>query len=201
MTRLNIRPIEPPELSELPTDVPVQDLRRFQLPSDFRGRPAWFVQLWWAVQTTLFALSPQALYGWRRTLLRLFGARIGRGVIIRSSATITYPWKVTIGDWSWVGDEVVLYSLGSIVLKENVVVSQRSYLCTGSHDYRVPTFDIWSAPIVVEREAWLGTDVYVAPGVSIGRGAVVAARSSVFNDLPPMIVAVGSPARPIKNRC
>ena len=72
---------------------PVQDLKSFVLPPNFRGRPAWFVQLWWIVQATLFRCSPQALYGWRRFLLRLFGAQVGRGVIIRPTVEITYPWK------------------------------------------------------------------------------------------------------------
>ena len=89
-----------------------QDLSRFRLPADFRGRSAVWVQLWWLVQATLFRLSPQFLFGWRRWLLRLFGARVGAGVLIRPTATITYPWKVAIGDHSWVGDDVVLYSLG-----------------------------------------------------------------------------------------
>lgn len=179
---------------------PVQDLKSFRLPPNFRGRPAWFVQLWWLVEASLFRLSPQIMYGWRRWLLRLFGAKIGRGVNIRPTATITYPWKVSIGDWSQIGDESVLYSLGDIEIGENVVISQRSYVCTGSHDYSVPTFDIWAKKITVEPEAWVGTDVFIAPGVRIGRGAVIGARSSVFHDLPPMQVYIGNPAKPIKGR-
>ena len=88
----------------------VQDLRSFRLPPNFRGRPAWFVQLWWLVQATLFRWSPQIAYAWRRWLLRRFGAKIGKGVQIRPTAEITYPWKLTIGDWSWIGDYVTLYT-------------------------------------------------------------------------------------------
>ena len=94
----------------------IQDLRGFRLPPGFRGRAAWFVQLWWLVQGTAFRWSPQVCYGWRRWLLRLFGASVGQGVLVRSTASITYPWKVSIGDWSWIGDEVVLYSLGAITI-------------------------------------------------------------------------------------
>ncbi|RME56374.1 colanic acid biosynthesis acetyltransferase WcaF [Candidatus Parcubacteria bacterium] len=182
------------------TDRCFQNLARFSLPQGFRGKPAWFVQLWWLVQSTLFALSPQALYGWRRFLLRLFGAKIGKKVLIRPSARITYPWKVRIGDYSWIGDYVELYSLGEIEIGSHVVISQRSYLCTGAHDYEKESFDIYAKRIVVEDEAWIATDVFVAPGVRIGRGAVIGARSSVFADMPEGMICIDSPARPVRPR-
>lgn len=178
----------------------VQRLDTFRLPTGFRGRSAVVVQLWWLVQGTLFGLSPQFMYGWRNWLLRVFGAKVGRGVIIRPSAKITYPWKVSIGDFAWVGDDVVLYSLGEIEIGSNAVVSQRSYLCTAGHDYIKPDFPIYDKKVVVGAQAWLATDVFVAPGVTVGDGAVVGARSSVFHDLPPMMVCVGSPAKPVKPR-
>ena len=170
------------------------------MPPDFRGKPGWYIQLWWLVQALLFKTSPQFLYGWRRFLLRSFGAKVGKGVILRPSVHTQFPWKVTIGDFSWIGDEVVLYSLGDILIGSNVVVSQRSYLCTGSHHYDRPAFDIYSVPIVIEDECWLATDVYVAPGVTIGKGTVVGARSSVFKSLPAGKICTGSPARVVKER-
>ena len=178
----------------------VQDLKNFKLPRDFRGRSGLTVQLWWFVQATFFRGSPQLLYGFRRWLLRRFGAQIGKGVIIRPSVTIPYPWKVTIGDYSWVGDHAVLYSFAQITIGRDVVVSQNTYLCAGTHDYRSPSFDIQSFPIVIEDEAWVASDVFVAPGVTIGKGAVVGSRSSVFKSLPAMMVCAGSPARPIHAR-
>jgi putative colanic acid biosynthesis acetyltransferase WcaF len=178
----------------------VQDLSRFVLPPGFRGRSAIIVQLWWLVQGTLFRLSPQFLYGWRRWLLRVFGAKVGDAVLVRPSVTVTYPWKVTIGNQVWIGDDAVLYSLGEIVIGDNAVVSQRSYLCGGDHDYTDPSFPIRSAKIVIGGEAWIAADVFVAPGVTIGNGCVVGARSTVLNDLPPMSVCAGYPARPIKLR-
>lgn len=158
------------------------------------------VQVWWLVQATLFACSPQFMYGWRRWLLTLFGAKVGAAVLIRPSAKITYPWKVKIGSNSWVGDDVVLYSLGEIEIGENAVISQRSYLCAGSHDYTQSDFPIYAKRICIGNQAWLATDVFVSPGVSIGDGVVVGARSSVFHDLPQNMVCVGSPAKPIKSR-
>lgn len=178
----------------------VQDLRQFRLPDGFRGRPAWYVQLWWLVQATVFAWSPQVLYGWRRWLLRCFGAKIGKDVVIRPSVRVTYPWKLSVGDYSWIGDDVVLYTLGNIDIGTNTVVSQRSYICTGSHDHRRPAFDIYAKAIRIGDEAWLATDVFVAPGVEIGAGTVVGARSSVFESLPPGMIALGTPARVVGPR-
>jgi putative colanic acid biosynthesis acetyltransferase WcaF len=177
-----------------------QKLPLFELPPDFRGRPGWYVQLWWLVQSLLFKTSPQFMYGWRRWLLKAFGAKIGKGVKLRPSMHTQFPWKVSIGDHTWIGDEVVLYSLGDIEIGSNVVISQRSYLCTGSHDYQVESFPIYAQKITIEDECWLATDVYIAPNVTIGRGTVVGARSSVFHDLPPGIVAVGTPAKQIRER-
>ena len=178
----------------------IQDLSKFAVPPGFRGRKVWFVQLWWIVQATLFHMSPQALYGWRRFLLRLFGARIGKGVLIRPSASITYPWKLTIGDWSWVGDNTTLYSLGEITIGESAVVSQHSYLCSGSHDYTLPTFDLIAKAIHVESESWLAANVFVGPGVTIGRGAVVGACSVVLNDVPSLMVCAGNPLKVLRTR-
>jgi len=140
------------------------------------------------------------MYRWRRFLLRCFGAKIGKKVLIRPSVTVTYPWKVEIGDFSWIGDDVVLYSLGEIKVEENVVISQKSYICTGDHDYTKPDFPIFAKPVVIEKESWLATDVYVAPGVKIGEGAVVGARSSVFRDIEGGYVYVGTPVKKIKKR-
>lgn len=177
-----------------------QDLSRFRMPPGFRGRAGAIVQLWWLVQWFLFRPSPQVFYGFRRFLLRMFGAHIGKQVLIRPTAWITYPWKVSIGDYTWIGDEVVLYSLGEIEIGAHSVVSQRSYLCAGVHDYELPTFDIHAAPIHIADQVWLATDVFVGPGVTIGKGAVVGARSSVFQDLPAGMVCMGNPARAVRPR-
>jgi putative colanic acid biosynthesis acetyltransferase WcaF len=94
----------------------------------------------------------------------------------------------------------MMYSLGEIFIGHDAVVSQKSYLCTGSHDFRSSSFDIFTKPIVIQPMVWLATDVFVAPGVTIGEGAVVGARSSVFVDLPGNMVCNGTPAVPIKKR-
>ena len=177
-----------------------QRLDKFRLPENFRGRPAWVVQLWWLVQDTLFRWSPQFLYGWRRWLLRLFGAQIGEKVLIRPTVRVTYPWKVRIGDYSWIGDDVVLYSLGEIDIGPHTVISQKSYICTGSHDFTKPEFPIYALPIKIGDQVWIATDVFVAPGVTIDDGVVVGARSTVLHDLPAGMICYGSPARPVRRR-
>lgn len=177
-----------------------QQLDKFKVPQGFRGRGAIKVQLWWLVQSTLFICSPQFAYKWRVFLLRSFGAKIGKSVIIRPSVKTTYPWKLTIGNNAWIGDDVNLYTLGEITIGENAVVSQRSYLCTGSHDYQSETFDIYAKPIVIEDQAWIATDVFIAPGITIGKGAIIGSRSSVYQNMPNGMICVGNPATPVKPR-
>jgi putative colanic acid biosynthesis acetyltransferase WcaF len=178
----------------------MQDLKLFKMDKNFRGRSAVMVQLWWLMDSMFFRTSPQIFYGWRSMLLRLFGAKIGENVIIRPTARITYPWKLEIGDNTWIGDDVVLYSLGKIRIGKNSVVSQKSYLCAASHDYTKSSFDILSCPINIEDEVWLATDVFVGPEVTIGRGAVVGARSSVFKSIEGGFVYAGNPLKMIKKR-
>lgn len=177
-----------------------QKLDQFKLPPNFRGRPGWYVQLWWLVEALLFHTSPQFMYGWRRTLLRLFGARVGKKVLLRSSVHTQFPWNVSIGDYSWIGDGVVLYSLGKIFIGKHVVISQKSYLCAGSHNYQKSDFPITKPAITVEDECWIATDVFIGPGLSIGKATVVGARSSVFTSLPSGKICIGSPAVCVKNR-
>jgi putative colanic acid biosynthesis acetyltransferase WcaF len=177
-----------------------QNLEKFSVPPGFRGRSALVVVLWQLVQSTLFGLSPPPFYSWRRTLLRLFGAKIGRKVLLRPTARVTFPWKVEIGDFSWIGDHVEVYSLERITIGRHSVVSQRSYLCTASHDMHDLAFAYVTGPINIGDQVWIASDVFVAPGVAIGRGAVVGTRSTVFSDVPPEVVAFGSPARTMKQR-
>ena len=178
----------------------IQRWDKYYTPKDFRGKSKLFVQLWWIAYALLFRPSPQVLYGWRRFLLRAFGAKIGKNVILRPSMQVTYPWKVQIGDHSWIGDEVVLYSLGNINIGSNTVISQRSYICTGSHDYSQINFPIYAKEINIKDQCWIATDVFVSPGITINEGTIVGARSTVVNDLDSYSVYVGSPAKFLKKR-
>lgn len=177
-----------------------QDLSKFTVPDNFRKKSKVTVQLWWIIQETLFALSPQFFYKWRIFLLRLFGAKIGENVLIRSSARITYPWNIEIGNYCWIGEECVLYSLGKIIIGNDVALAHKVYINTGGHDYKKETFDIFAREVIIEDECWITNDVYIAPGVQIGKGTIIGARSSVLKNMPSGKICVGTPAEPIKDR-
>lgn len=140
------------------------------------------------------------MYGFRAWLLRAFGATVGKNTVIRPTVTITYPWKVSIGDFVQIGDDVVIYSLGQINIGSNSVISQRTYLCAGDHDHTDQDFTLRSHQISIGNQVWIGTDVFVAPKINIGDGAVIGARSSVFKDMPSAMVCLGNPCKPIKSR-
>lgn len=172
------------------------DLRQYDQSWFDRGKPGWFILFWWLVQAVTFPLTLHPMNGIRCGILRLFGAKIGTGVVIRPTARCTYPWKVTIGDYSWIGDDVVLYSLDHITIGQHCVISQKSYLCTGSHDINDPAFGLKTAPIHIENGAWIATDCFIAPGINIGANTVVGARSSVFSNLPEGYICLGTPCQP-----
>jgi len=176
------------------------DLRRYDQSWFELGRPRWVMLLWWLLQAIIFPLTPHHSHGPRRALLRLFGARIGRGVMIRPTARFTYPWKIAIGDYSWIGDDVVFYSLDQIQVGCHCVISQESYLCTGSHDPQDHTFNLRTEPILIENGVWIAADCFIGPGVGIGANTVVGVRSSVFNDLPAGQLCWGTPCRPHRPR-
>lgn len=172
---------------------PLVNLKNYQAAKYHRGRSKRLVIIWWFVQAIAFPLSLHNFNSFRCWLLRLFGAKIGQGVVIRPTARFTYPWKISIGDYSWIGDDVVFYSIDRIDIGCHSVISQKSYLCTASHDFYDPSFLTTTSPIRVGNGAWIATDCFVAPGVTIGANAVIGARSSVFRDIPQQQVAWGSP--------
>jgi putative colanic acid biosynthesis acetyltransferase WcaF len=177
-----------------------QRLDLFELPRGFRGRSAMLVQFWWIVQALIVKPLPQILYPVRRMLLRAFGAKIGSGVRIRPGVEVTYPWKVSIGANSWIGDDVTLYSLGPISIGANSVISQNAYICAADHDYAYVTFPIRERPVSIGEQVWIASDVWIGPGVRIADGVVVGARSTVTKDLPAGMVCLGSPCKPLKPR-
>jgi len=155
-----------------------------------KGRGFTAQALWIAVSALVFTQvwCPNRL---RCSILRWFGARIGEGVLIKHRVSVQWPWKLSIGDNSWIGTGAELYNLDNIVIGSDVAVSQQSYLCTGSHDRRSPTFEFDNGPIVVEDGAWLCARTTVLRGVTIGANSVIGATALVSHDVPP-----GSIVRP-----
>lgn len=154
----------------------------------------------WGLAQPLFRWSPRHLYGWRNLLLRLFGARIGRGVRIYPGAAIFLPSLLTVGDEVTVGDDTRLYNLGPLSIGRQVTVSQGAHLCGGSHDDRDPALPLIRAPIVLGDGCWICADAFVGPGVTVGAGAVVGARAVAMRTVPPWTVVAGNPARVIRAR-
>lgn len=172
------------------------DLRRYDQSWFDRGRSGWLILVWWFVQAIAFPLTLHNAHGIRCALLRLFGAKLGKDVRIRPTARFTYPWKVEIGDYTWIGDDVVIYSLDQIKIGSHCVISQECYLCTGSHDFNDPAFGLKTAPIVIGNGVWVATDCFIAQGVVIGANTVIGARSSVLKSIPENYLAWGNPCRP-----
>jgi putative colanic acid biosynthesis acetyltransferase WcaF len=136
----------------------------------------------------------------KRAVLRAFGAKIGSGVVIKPQVKITFPWKLEVGDFVWLGEECWLLNLEQIVIGSNVCISQRAFLCTGNHNYSLSTFDLIVKPIVVEDGAWLGAGCWVGPGVRVGAHAVLAACSIMNKDMEPWGIYRGNPAELVKRR-
>jgi putative colanic acid biosynthesis acetyltransferase WcaF len=149
----------------------------------------------WILCKGVFFLNP---FPWpsalRTALLRLFGARIGRGVVVRSGANITFPWRFTAGDHVWIGEDVLVLSLAPVTLGSHVCLSQRAFLCTGSHAWRRETFDLRTRPIVVGDSVWIAAQAFIGAGVNIGRGSVVTAGAVVMEAVPENSLAKGNPA-------
>lgn len=137
---------------------------------------------------------------WRSCILRMFGAKIGKGSVVHASTVIWAPWNLEIGYRTAIGPHVKLYNPGLIKIGNKCVVSQFSYLCTASHDITDPLNHLVTAPIKIEDCAWIAADAFVGMGVTIGQGAVVGARAAVFKDVEPWTVVGGNPAKFIKKR-
>jgi putative colanic acid biosynthesis acetyltransferase WcaF len=156
--------------------------------------------LWWIGCFLLIKCSLRPMYAWRRWVLRLFGAKVGENASIQRSARIEFPWNLEIGRYGSIGEEAWIYNLDKITIADYATVSQRVFLCTGSHDYTRPEFEMTIKPITIQRGVWIAADVYVGPGVTIGENAVIGARSVVVKDMPADMVCVGHPCVPIKPR-
>ncbi|WP_217175514.1 putative colanic acid biosynthesis acetyltransferase [Coraliomargarita akajimensis] len=133
-------------------------------------------------------------------MLRLFGARIGKGVNIYPDVKIMIPWNLEIGNWVTVGSGVTLYALGKIRIGDEVTLSQGAHLCAGTHDYESPLFTLIKSEVAVCDKAWVCADAFIGPDVIVNEGAVVAARSVVVKEVGAWDIVGGNPARKIKSR-
>lgn len=172
--------------------------------SDYRNPLGWRNKLgraaWGVVRVLLYRPSPRPLHGWRRLLLRAFGATVGPGAKPYPGAMVWAPWNLTLGAGCWLADGVDCYSVGRVTVGPGAVVSQRAFLCAATHDYTDPGFRLVVRPVTIGAGAWVAAEAFVGPGVTVGDGAVVAARAVVTRDVAPWAVMAGNPARPVKQR-
>jgi len=177
---------------------------RLDLPSGSRS-PALGVIVarlaWGLAWTLLFRPWPRRLgNGFRAGLLRLFGARVGRNVLLSPSMRVMKPWELVIGDYTAIGENVYFYNFCLIEVGSMTVISQDCYLCTGSHDHLDPQMPLTIKPVKIGSDAWVAAGAFVHPGVVIGDGAVIGARSVVTKSMPDWTVCAGHPCKPIKPR-
>ena len=156
--------------------------------------------VWGLVRPTAFRLSPRPLWGWRRWLLRAFGARVGRGAKVLPSAKIWLPANLTLGEYACLGEGVDCYCVAPITLGDHATVSQRAFLCAATHDPADPHMRLAAEPIAVGASAWVCAEAFVGPGVTVGEGAVVGARAVAVKDVEPWAVVVGNPAKFLRRR-
>lgn len=155
---------------------------------------------WGICWLCFFRSSPWFCYGWRRLILRIFGARVGRGAKVFPSTRIWAPWNLTLGEFACLSHDVDCYCVAPIHVGAHATVSQYSYLCTATHDVADPHMRLLAAPIRIEDQAWICARSYVAPGVTVAQGAVAGACSVVTKDVPAWMIVCGNPARPLRER-
>jgi putative colanic acid biosynthesis acetyltransferase WcaF len=157
--------------------------------------------LWNIVHALLFKTSPRPFHAWRASLLRLFGASIGRDCHVYPLVKIWAPWNLCLGDFVGIADGVTLYCMDKISIGNYAVVSQGAHLCCGSHDYNSHNFQLIAKPIVIHERVWVCAEVFIHPGVVVPEGAVIGARAVVTKSLfEPWSVYAGNPCKQVATR-
>lgn len=155
----------------------------------------------WYIFNILFFLNPLFPFsGAKCAILRWFGAKVGKGVIIKPSVNIKYPWRLTIGDHCWIGEKVWIDNLSDVSLGDNVCLSQGAMLLTGNHNYKRPAFDLMIGDIHLEEGSWIGAQTTVCPGVRVGSHAILSVGSVATSDLEAYTIYQGIPCQAIRKR-
>jgi putative colanic acid biosynthesis acetyltransferase WcaF len=154
----------------------------------------------WYVTNAFFINSSFPFYGPKRALLRLFGAKIGKGLVIKPHVSIKYPWRLNVGNNVWIGEHVWIDNLANVTLKDNACISQGAMLLCGNHNYKRSTFDLMAKEIVLEEGSWAGAQTVICPGVRLGSHSLLTVGSVATLSLEPYYVYQGNPAQKIKKR-
>lgn len=156
--------------------------------------------LWYFVNVLFIKNHLNPIKGLKVRLLRLFGAKIGKDVVIKPGVNVKYPWLLSIGDYSWIGEDVWIDNLAQVTIGANCCISQGAMLLTGNHNYKLPTFDLMVRPIIIEEGAWVGAKCVVCPGITIGSHAVLSVGSIASSTILSNSIYKGNPALFIKER-
>lgn len=183
-----------------PSKLHCSEWRDRALPSSHSKYNKMLRVLWGLVYIFFFRPSPRFLYIWRRIILRLFGASVGKGAVVHPSVKIWAPWNLEVGDYAAIGPDVDLYSVDRVSIGDYSVISQRAFICCASHDYRYLTLPLTTKPVAIGRYAWVCADALLAPGVMVGDYAVVLARSVVTKSVGDYAVVFGHPAVKVRDR-
>jgi len=175
------------------------DLGKYSAPLFERGRSALVESLWIFTQA-IFVSSPCPGVAMRRFLLRVFGARIGPEAVIKPGVRVKFPWKLEVGANTWIGENVWIDNLAPVRIGSNCCISQAAYLCTGSHNWSEPTFDLIVGAIEIRDGAWIAAKAIVSPGVIVGEGAVLALGGVATENLDAWAIYQGNPASLVKYR-
>lgn len=176
------------------------DLSRYDNHDYLPGRNVLVRTLWYFSNLLIMVNHFLPLSFPRVFILRLFGARIGKGVVIKPGVSVKYPWRLRIGDHCWIGEGVWIDNLDNVVIGDNVCISQGALLLCGNHNYRKPTFDLITGPIFLEEGSWIGARSVVGPGVKVGSHAILALGSVTSADLQSWKIYRGNPAVPVRDR-
>ena len=164
------------------------------------SRSEYIGRVLWGFMTPFFRWSPRTFFGWRRMLLRIFGAEIGKSVHIYPSVRIYLPWNLIVGDQASIGEWTLIYNLGHVTIGEKATISHNSHLCAGTHDYRDLTLPLLRLPIEIGAQSWVCSNVYIGPNVKIGEGSIVGAGSVVVKSVPAWQIVAGNPVKFLKMR-
>ena len=166
----------------------------------YQPGPKLKILLWYFVNA-LFIRNPYLPFsGLKVFFLRQFGAKIGRGVVIKPGVSIKYPWKLTIGDHCWIGENVWIDNLAEVKIGSQVCLSQASMLLTGNHNYKKTTFDLIVSPITLEDGVWIGAKAMVCPGVYCNSHSILSVQSVANKDLEAYTIYQGNPAQKLRVR-
>lgn len=176
------------------------DIYKHRAAKNYTSKEQLMRVVWGCLGKPLFRLSPRPFFSYRRAVLRTFGAKLGNHVNLYPTTIVYFPWNLEIGEWSAIAEDVLIYNLGKVKIGKRVFVSHRAQICAGTHDYNKADFPLLKLPINIMDQAWVCTQAFIGPGVTIGEGAIIGACAVVMRDVPSWKIVAGNPATAVKDR-